>query len=370
MRPRRHRLPTLAALLALVAVLCAATPASAAAAAKPRAGPKVSARAAILVDAGSGAVLWGRATRAARPPASLTKMLTALTVRASLGMKDRVVARRDATRQPATRLALKHGQQLLVWQALEALMVVSANDVAVMLADGAGGSVARFARAMDAESERLGLRDSRWRNPNGLDASGHRSSAFDLAILARAVLRDPWLARVVRKRRAAFVAPGGHHHTLYSRSHFLRDYQGAIGIKTGFTDDAGHCLAAAASRHGRTLVAVVLDSPDNAGDASRLLDWGFGPGRAARTRLRLPAYVAPASVASLLAPPPATATPGGPRAAGAPVRAATRPSPAGWGALLGGDRAAALAVGAGVVVLGGACLAVRRRRRRRRIFSR
>jgi serine-type D-Ala-D-Ala carboxypeptidase (penicillin-binding protein 5/6) len=372
MRPRRHRLPTLAAmvaLVALVAVLCAATPAGAAAAAKPHAGPKVNARAAILVDAGSGAVLWGRATRTARAPASLTKMLTAVTVRASLGMEDRVVAWRDATRQPATRLALRHGQQLLVWQALEALMVVSANDVAVMLADGAGGSVARFARAMDAESRRLGLRDSRWRNPNGLDAAGHRSSAFDLAILARAVLRDPWLARVVRKRRAAFVAPGGHHHTLYNRSHFLRDYKGAIGVKTGFTDDAGHCLAAAASRHGRTLIAVVLDSPDNAADAGRLLDWGFGPGRAARTGLRLPAYLAPASVASLLAPPARAATPRGPRPAPAPVRATARPSPAGWGALAAGNRAEVLALGAGVVVLGGAGLAVRRRRRRR-IFSR
>jgi D-alanyl-D-alanine carboxypeptidase (penicillin-binding protein 5/6) len=104
-------------------------------------------------------------------------------------------------------------------------------------------SVARFALATDAESARLGLRGSSWRNPNGLDAPGHRSTAFDLAILARAVLRNPWLARVVRKRHAAFVSPSGRRHTLTTRSRFLLGYRGAVGVKTGFTDDAGHCLA-------------------------------------------------------------------------------------------------------------------------------
>jgi D-alanyl-D-alanine carboxypeptidase len=157
---------------------------------------------------------------------------------------------------------------------------------------------------MDAESARLGLRASSWRNPNGLDAPGHRSTAFDLAILARAVLQDPWLARVVRKRHAAFISPGGRRHSLTARSRFLLGYRGAVGVKTGFTDDAGHCLAAAATRDGRTLIAVVLHSPDNAADAGRMLDWGFGRGRSARTGLRLPAYVAPASVARLLARPP------------------------------------------------------------------
>jgi D-alanyl-D-alanine carboxypeptidase len=179
-------------------------------------------------------------------------------------------------------------------------MIVSANDVAVMLAEAAGGSVARFSRAMDAESELLGLRASSWRNPNGLDAPGHRSTAFDLAILSRAVLRDRWLARVVRMRKAAFTAPSGRRHTLIARSRFLRGYRGAVGIKTGFTDDAGHCLAAAATRGGRTLIAVVLHSPDNAADAGRMLDWGFGRGRSARTGLHLPAYVPPSSVAELL----------------------------------------------------------------------
>jgi D-alanyl-D-alanine carboxypeptidase len=315
--------PTLAVLVLLGAVLAAAPARPAAAAPPPAPGPRVAARSAILVDAGSGAVLWGHRSRTPRPPASLTKMLTALAVRASLDLHGRVSASRQAARQPARRLAVRRGQRLTVEQALEALMIASANDVAVMLAEGAGGSVGRFARAMDAESELLGLRDSRWRNPHGLDAPGHRSSAFDLAVLARAVLQDRWLARVVRTRRVAFTSPSGRRHTLTARSRFLLGYRGAVGVKTGLTDDAGHCLAAAATRHGRTLIAVVLHSPDNAADAGRMLDWGFGRGRSARTGLRLPAYVAPASVDALLVRRPLTVE------RHRPLAARTAPAPGG-----------------------------------------
>jgi D-alanyl-D-alanine carboxypeptidase len=381
--------PTLAVLLLLAAVLVATPPRPAAAAPPPAGGPRVAARAAIVVDAGSGAVLWGRSSRTPRPPASLTKMLTALTVRASLDLRGRVSASRLAAGQPARRLAVRRGQRLTVEQALKALMIASANDVAVMLAEGAGGSVGRFARAMDAESELLGLRDSRWRNPHGLDAPGHRSSAFDLAILARAVLQDRWLAKVVRTRRVAFTSPSGRRHTLTARSRFLLGYRGAVGVKTGLTDDAGHCLAAAATRHGRTLIAVVLHSPDNAADAGRMLDWGFGPGRSTRTGLRLPAYVAPASVAALLVRPPrtverhrpvavrtapgqasrgqaadGTAGGGGSQADGAAAGGSGRDGPAAPWSLRTGVRAATGA-GAAAALLAVAGLVVRRRRQGR-----
>jgi serine-type D-Ala-D-Ala carboxypeptidase (penicillin-binding protein 5/6) len=309
MRTRRLlplRLLLVAAILAagLPGQTAQAGPDAAAPRAVPGPGREVRARYAVLVDPATGEVLWSRRARTPAPPASLTKMLTALAVRASLDLDGVTVASRASVRQPARRLALKRGQKLGVSQALQSLMIVSANDVAVMLAEAAGGSVARFARAMDAESELLGLRGSSWRNPNGLDARGHRSTAFDLAILARAVLKDRWLARVVRMRHAAFTTPNGRHVTLSAHSRFLLGYRGAVGVKTGFTDDAGQCLAAAATRGGRTLIAVVLRSPDNAVDAGRMLDWGFGRGRSVRTGQRLPAYVAPASVTALLARPP------------------------------------------------------------------
>jgi D-alanyl-D-alanine carboxypeptidase len=307
------------------------------------------------------------------PPASLTKMLTALAARASLDLDAVTVASREAARQPARRLAMRRGQELTVAQALKALMIVSANDVAVMLAETAGGSVARFARAMDVESETLGLRGCSWRNPNGLDARGHRSTAFDLAILARAVLKDRWLARVVRMRHAAFTTPSGRHHTLATRSRFLLGYHGAVGVKTGFTDDAGHCLAAAATRGGRTLIAVVLHSPDNAADAGRMLDWGFGRGRSARTGLRLPAYVRPVSVAALLTRPPRVVerhrptVPGSMAAAGlARVGATPEPRPVGSAARWSWEDRQRVATAAGAVaaLLAAVALAVHRFRQR------
>ena len=331
------------------------------------------ARYAVLVDSATGAVLWGRRSRTPVPPASLTKMLTALAVRASLDLDTVTVASRAAAGQPARRLAMKRGQKLTVEQALKALMIVSANDVAVMLAEAAGGSVPRFARAMDAESRAMGLRGSSWRNPNGLDAPGHRSTAFDLAILARAVLHDPWLAKVVRKRHAAFVTPSGRRHTLTSGSRFLLGYRGAVGVKTGFTDDAGHCLAAAATRGRRTLIAVVLHSPDNAVDAGRMLDWGFGPGRSARTGLRLPGYVRPVSVAALLTRPPTAVArhrrtvPGAMAAAGlARVAATPAPRPGGSRARWSRTERQRVATGAGAVLalLAAIALAVHRVRQR------
>jgi D-alanyl-D-alanine carboxypeptidase len=368
----------------LVAVVLAASPVApaltpqAGAAVAGAAGPAgpgraVRARAAILVDPAGGEVLWGRRSRMPLPPASLTKMLTALAVRASLDLDGPTVASRAAARQPARRLAVRRGQRLTVEQALKALMIVSANDVAVMLAEAAGGSVARFARAMDAESDRLGLRGSSWRNPNGLDALGHRSTAFDLAILSRAVLEDRWLSRVVRMRRAAFTSPSGRSHSLTARSRFLRGYRGAVGIKTGFTNDAGHCLAAAATRGGRTLIAVVLDSPDTAADAGRMLDWGFGRGRAARTGLRLPAYVAPSSVATLLPRPPRIVErhhspdrEGLASASLARVPATPAPRPDGRRSRWSGDAGvrAATGVGALAAFLAALALAVHRLRRR------
>jgi D-alanyl-D-alanine carboxypeptidase len=371
--PSRFLRALLVLLVALV-VTAGAVPAAAAAPKAP-AGPgqEVRARYAILVDPATGEVLWGRRSRTPAPPASLTKMLTALAVRASLDLDAVTVASKTAAAQPARRLAVRRGQKLTVEQALKALPIVSANDVAVMLAEAAGGSVPRFARAMDAESARLGLRASSWRNPNGLDAPGHRSTAFDLAILARAVLQDPWLARVVRKRHAAFVSPSGRRHSLTARSRFLLGYRGAVGVKTGFTDDAGHCLAAAATRGGRTLIAVVLHSPDNAADAGRMLDWGFAHGRSAGTGLRLPDPVPPSSVAALLARPPRAverhhpAVPGALASAGlARVGATPAARPAGSRPAWSWQDRQRVATGAGAVValLIAVALAVHRLRQR------
>jgi D-alanyl-D-alanine carboxypeptidase len=328
------------------------------------AGPTIASRFAILVDARSGAVLWTRHATTARAPASLTKMLTALLVRASLPLDAVAVTGKDAARTPPSKLALKPGQKITVGQALAALMVISANDMAVLLADRTAGSVRRFETAMNLASQHLGLRQSSWHSTNGLDAPAHRSSAYDLAILARAVLRDPWLAKTVRTEKVVFTTPDRHRHELNAHSRFLREYQGAVGVKTGFTDQAGRCLAAAATRNGRTLIAIVLHSPDPPADATQLMNWGFGAGRDATTGQALPPYVAVPSVRTLLAPvPTSTVVP----ATTAAPPAATAPSALGSQvARWRGDNRLSVGIGAtaGVALLASTGLVMRRRRRR------
>jgi D-alanyl-D-alanine carboxypeptidase len=299
-----RRVQVLAMVAALVVMLgLRPGPAAAAPAVRPKvAGPQVTAKAALLADPATGVVMWQRNPTVARAPASLTKMMTAITAKASLPMTRRLIVSPSADRVEASHLHLGAGHDITVAQALTALMMISANDMAVVLAQHSAGSVRRFSQAMDAQGRRLGLSRSRWRNPNGLDARGHVSSAFDLAILTRAVLRDRWLAGVAsRRQKVAFKTPEGKRHTLWNRGRFLRTYKGAIGVKTGFTDHAGRCLAAAATRNGRTLIAVVLASKDPVKDAAALLDWGYGRGRAATTGAVLPPYVAPAGVRELLA---------------------------------------------------------------------
>jgi D-alanyl-D-alanine carboxypeptidase (penicillin-binding protein 5/6) len=344
---------------ALVAPNAAAHPAALAKAP----GPKVASGYAILVDAKTGTVMWSRNSRTSKPPASLTKMLTALLVRSSLPLNAVAVTGRDAVKAPPSKLSLKPGQKITVSQALAALMVVSANDMAVLLADRAAGTNRRFEQAMNLASKRLGLDQSSWHSPNGLDTPGHVSSAYDLAILARAVLRDAWLAKVVRAEKIAFTTPDHHRHELYAHSYFLRTYKGAVGVKTGFTDDAGRCLAAAATRKGRTLIAVVLHSRNPPADATSLMNWGFGAGRTTSTGKALPPYVAVPSVQKLLEPPTTTT-----------IEPASRPAAGAGGAAalgtriehLSADQRLPLLIGAStsLVVLAGTGIAIRRRRRR------
>jgi D-alanyl-D-alanine carboxypeptidase (penicillin-binding protein 5/6) len=361
------RLLVTLALVALIGTIPSPAPAAAATPNavldKSVAGPKVTTKFAILVDARTGDVLWSRRPTAIRPPASLTKMLTAVLVRASLPLDAVAVAGKDTAKTPPSKLALKPGQKITVKQALEALMIVSANDMAVLLADRSAGSVQRFERAMNLASTWLGLRQSSWRSPNGLDTPGHLSSALDLAILARSVLRDPWLAKLVRMPKVVFTTPDHHRHELYAHSRFMREYKGAVGIKTGFTDDAGHCLAAAATRSGRTLIAIVLDSATPPADAEQLMNWGFGPGRAITTGQVLPAYVPTPSVRTLLAPAPTTATTP-PPAVGAGASALDRAGSSSLARQLDSYRVPLGIGGGSIALVAGAGYATRRRRRR------
>ncbi|HLY83912.1 MAG TPA: serine hydrolase [Acidimicrobiales bacterium] len=237
----------------------------------------------ILVDADTGNVLDAGNDRTALPPASLTKVVTALAVVESLPPgTDTVPVSARAAAMPASRIGMKQGEVWTLTDTLYSLMLSSANDAAVALAERAGGTVEGFQPIFAATAAGLGMADHPVLNdPAGLDGpdgveGGNLVSARDLAIAARALLAEPELAAIVATPLYHFTGPDGVGHRLSSHNRtFLTAYPGAIGMKTGYTSRAGACLIAGARRDGRTMIAVVLHDAYPNRTASALLDKGF-----------------------------------------------------------------------------------------------
>jgi D-alanyl-D-alanine carboxypeptidase (penicillin-binding protein 5/6) len=239
-------------------------------------------RSGLLFDLDTGEVLWRRAPERRLPIASLTKMMTALVVVERARPRERVlITRRAVTYEGSGVGMLPRGKRVPLEALLHGLLLASGNDAATALAEHVGGSVRRFVALMNARARQLGLRCTRFSGADGLRDRGNRSCAADLAALARAVLDEPRLARIVRKRYAVLDFPikGGKLHLATHNPLLLAGYRGATGIKTGYTERAGRCLVASATRRGRRLGVVLLDAPDPGRQAARLLDAGF---RAAR----------------------------------------------------------------------------------------
>ncbi|MGH2946481.1 MAG: D-alanyl-D-alanine carboxypeptidase family protein [Solirubrobacteraceae bacterium] len=235
-------------------------------------------RSGLLFDIDTGRVLWRHDPERVLPIASLTKMMTALVV------VDRLP---EGANVPITRKALDYrgsgvgllprGKRIGVSTMLHGLMLPSGNDAAIALAQRAAGSVPRFVRLMNERALQMGLACTRFSSPHGLRNRGSHSCAPDLAALARAVLREPRLARIVRRRSAVLPFPiKGRKLFLYNNNPLLRSgYRGATGLKTGYTRAAGRCLVGTARRGGVKLGVVLLDSPDPGTQARKLLDRGF-----------------------------------------------------------------------------------------------
>jgi serine-type D-Ala-D-Ala carboxypeptidase (penicillin-binding protein 5/6) len=238
------------------------------------------AKAWILVDADSGAVLAASGHHQALPPASTTKLMTALVAVEKLSQEAVFTVDDTAAAQPAMRIGMQPGQGWTLSPALHSLLMVSANDAAYALAEAASGSLAGFAADMNAAAARYGMQDSTFNDPAGFDDSasfqgGSRVSAYDLAVAARNVLAVPELAEIAALPLYEFQEPSGRQHRLLNHNKLLRRYPGAIGLKTGYTRQAGHTFVGAARRDGRTMIAVVLDTDDTYGSAAALLDQGF-----------------------------------------------------------------------------------------------
>ena len=235
--------------------------------------------AAIVVDAASGEVLYAKRADSPRYPASITKVMTLyLTFEAlesgKLKLTDRVPISPRAAAQPPTKLGLRAGDSITVEEAMYALALKSANDIAVAMAEKLGGTESRFAALMTLRAQELGMTNTRFVNASGLPDSRQITTARDLAILSRAVMRDyPQHYKLFNTQQ--HVVRG---QTLRNHNRLLGKMDGVDGIKTGFTNASGFNLAASAVRDGRRLIAVVLGGPSTAirdENAQDLLLTGF-----------------------------------------------------------------------------------------------
>ncbi|MGX6449485.1 D-alanyl-D-alanine carboxypeptidase family protein [Patulibacter sp. S7RM1-6] len=241
-------------------------------------------RAGLVADLDTGEILWSHAATRDLPIASVTKLMTALIVAADAKPTERVRISRKAVAAQGSRVGLLPlYKKVQLETMLYGLLLPSGNDAAVALAEHVAGDVDDFVALMNAQARALGLTCTRFGSPSGFEEvrfqrqAENRSCATDLAVLARAVLERPRLAKIVRTTDAvrSFPIKGG---KLYLHNHnpLLRDrYPGTLGLKTGYTDAAGRTFVGAAQRGGHRLVVVLLHTPDIGRQAEALLDEGF-----------------------------------------------------------------------------------------------
>lgn len=252
-------------LFASLLVLCLLCPVCRAAEA-----PAVSAASAILMDAGSGRVLYAKDVHTQRLIASTTKLMTALVAVTSTPDLQRTVKIKPEYQAEGSSMYLKIGEELTLEELLYGLMLASGNDAALAIAGGCAGDVETFVGWMNQLAGDLGMENTHFANPNGLDDEGHYSTAYDMALLAQAVLKNETLMKIVGTRSATVAG-----RSLTNHNKLLWRYEGCVGMKTGYTDAAGRTLVSCAKRGGQTLICVTLKDRDDWDDHAALLDYGF-----------------------------------------------------------------------------------------------
>ncbi|MBE6538726.1 MAG: D-alanyl-D-alanine carboxypeptidase [Ruminococcaceae bacterium] len=234
----------------------------------------VSAHSAVLLNAESGEVYFEKNANEKLPMASTTKIMTALVALENSDARDTVAIDRRAVGVEGSSIYLTEGELLTMENLLYALLLASANDAAAAIAIEVGGSIEEFAAMMNEKAAELGLENSHFENPHGLDSEGHYTSALDLAKLTSAALKNETFARIVSTYKTTIPMNGGTR-VLINHNKLLRSYEGAIGVKTGFTKRSGRCLVSAAERDGLRLIAVTINAPGDWQDHSAMLDRGF-----------------------------------------------------------------------------------------------
>jgi serine-type D-Ala-D-Ala carboxypeptidase (penicillin-binding protein 5/6) len=239
--------------------------------------PSVSADAAIIMDVTTGEVLFEKNARKLRAPASTTKILTAIVALEKGNLQDMVTVSRHAAYTKGSSVHLSPDEKLSLDDLLVGLMLRSGNDSAVAIAEHIAETEQKFAELSNARAKELGAKNTTFRNPHGLSTPGHLTTAYDLAILARyALINLPRFAEIVSTREDTIDWDGrSYDRQLRNTNKLLWMFEGADGVKTGTTKEAGQCLVSSATRDGQQLIAVVLHSGNRWNDSVRLLQYGF-----------------------------------------------------------------------------------------------
>ncbi|MBY0010260.1 D-alanyl-D-alanine carboxypeptidase family protein [Paenibacillus typhae] len=255
----------------LLAVLVPVNPAAA-----ENASVSTHARAAALIDVESGRLLYSSRGDEPMLIASLTKIMTAIVAIENGDLASKVKVGKNAFAKEGSSLYLKLGEEMLLEDLLYGLMLRSGNDAATAIAEHVGGSEQGFVYLMNAKAEELGLKNTHFANPHGLDAEGHYSSANDLAVLTAYALHNPVFKEIVGTQEKTADNPYEKwDYKWANKNKMLRLYEGADGVKTGYTKKALRCLVSSATRGGQQLVAVTLNDGNDWNDHAALLNFGF-----------------------------------------------------------------------------------------------
>ena len=247
--------------------------------------PKVNAKGAALIEQTSGRVLFEKDGELPLAMASTTKIMTCILALEKGQLDDIVTTSKRASTAPPVKLHLKVGEKQRLGDLLYALMLQSDNDVAVAVAEHIGGSVEQFCEMMTAKAKEIGATHTAFKTPNGLDAEGHYSTAHDMAIIGAYAMKNPEFVRIVTTTNVTIPTQStenSHVHDLQCKNRFIYAYQGANGIKTGFTNKAGHCFVGGACRNDMQLIGAALGSgwgsrgkTQKYTDVIRMMDYGF-----------------------------------------------------------------------------------------------
>lgn len=241
------------------------------------------AHAGILLDRKSGRILWSMNPHEERAMASTTKIMTSMIAIEYGDLNSIVTVSKKASLAPPVKMGIKPGEKYVLKDLLHALMLESSNDVAVAIAEHIGGNVETFCNMMTIKARELGAFSTTYKTPNGLDAQGHQTTAYDLAIIADYALSNNVFTDIINTPQYVIKKVNGSKNitTVYNKNSFLNSYSGAYGVKTGFTSKAGYCFVGAARQGDMDLISVVLASgwPPQRNykftDSRKIMDYGF-----------------------------------------------------------------------------------------------